>query len=40
LRTRRVAAAIPNAQHASLDDQTHGVADDVIAPVLVQFFLS
>ena len=35
-----VAAAIPGAQHASLDGQTHGVADDVIAPVLVRFFLS
>ncbi len=35
-----VAAAIPRAQHASLDGQTHGVADDVIAPVLVHFFSS
>ena len=35
-----VAAVIPGARHASLEGQTHGVADDVIAPVLVQFFLS
>jgi pimeloyl-ACP methyl ester carboxylesterase len=35
-----VAAAIPGAQHASLDGQTHGAADEVIAPVLVQFFLT
>jgi pimeloyl-ACP methyl ester carboxylesterase len=35
-----VAAAIPGARHESLDGQTHGVADDVIAPVLVRFFLS
>jgi pimeloyl-ACP methyl ester carboxylesterase len=35
-----VAAAIPGAQHASLDGQDHGAADDVLAPVLKQFFLS
>jgi pimeloyl-ACP methyl ester carboxylesterase len=35
-----VAAAIPGTQHASLDGQTHGVADDVIAPVLARFFLN
>jgi pimeloyl-ACP methyl ester carboxylesterase len=35
-----VAAVIPGAQHASLDGQDHGAADDVLAPVLKQFFLS
>jgi pimeloyl-ACP methyl ester carboxylesterase len=35
-----VAAAIPGTEHASLDGQTHGVADDVIAPVLTRFFLN
>ncbi|MDQ1423936.1 MAG: hypothetical protein QOD72_1434 [Acidimicrobiaceae bacterium] len=35
-----VAAAIPNAQHFSLAGQTHGAADDVLAPVLAQFFVS
>jgi pimeloyl-ACP methyl ester carboxylesterase len=35
-----VAATIPGGQRASLDGQTHGAADDVLAPVLVQFFLS
>jgi pimeloyl-ACP methyl ester carboxylesterase len=35
-----VAALIPGAQHASLDGQTHGAADDVLAPVLVRFFSS
>jgi pimeloyl-ACP methyl ester carboxylesterase len=35
-----VAAAIPGAQHASLEGQTHAAADDVLAPVLVQFFAS
>jgi len=35
-----VAAAIPGAQHTSLDGQTHGAADDVLAPVLLKFFLS
>jgi pimeloyl-ACP methyl ester carboxylesterase len=34
-----VAAAIPDAQHASLAGQTHSVADDVLAPVLAAFFL-
>jgi pimeloyl-ACP methyl ester carboxylesterase len=33
-----VAAAIPGARHLTLADQDHGVADDVIAPVLVAFF--
>jgi pimeloyl-ACP methyl ester carboxylesterase len=35
-----VVAAIPGAQHVSLEGQTHGAADDVLAPVLVRFFLS
>ena len=35
-----VAATIEGAQHVSLDGQTHGAADDVLAPVLVEFFLS
>lgn len=34
-----VAAAIPGAQHTSLDGQTHAAADDVLAPVLAKFFL-
>jgi len=34
-----VAAAIPGARHTSLPGQTHGAADDVLAPVLVEFFL-
>ena len=36
---RAVASAIPGAEHRSLAGQTHGVADDVLAPVLVDFFL-
>jgi pimeloyl-ACP methyl ester carboxylesterase len=35
-----VAAAIPGARCVSLDGQTHGAADDVLAPVLAQFFTS
>jgi pimeloyl-ACP methyl ester carboxylesterase len=35
-----VAAAIPGAEHVSLAGQTHGAADDVLAPVLAKFFLS
>jgi pimeloyl-ACP methyl ester carboxylesterase len=35
-----VAAIIPGGRRASLEGQTHGAADDVLAPVLVQFFLS
>jgi pimeloyl-ACP methyl ester carboxylesterase len=34
---RAVAAAIPNAQHQFLDGQDHGAADDVLAPVLIDF---
>jgi hypothetical protein len=33
-----LAAAIPNAQHRVLEGQTHEVAPEVIAPVLVEFF--
>lgn len=32
--------AIPNAQRRVLDGQTHDVAAEVVAPVLVEFFLS
>ena len=35
-----VAAAIPGAQHDSLEGQTHGVSDKAIAPVLRRFFLT
>jgi pimeloyl-ACP methyl ester carboxylesterase len=34
-----VAAAIPGAEHVSLAGQTHGAADDVLAPVLAKFFV-
>jgi pimeloyl-ACP methyl ester carboxylesterase len=34
------AAAIPGAHNTVLDGQTHGVADEAVAPVLLQFFLS
>jgi pimeloyl-ACP methyl ester carboxylesterase len=30
--------AIPNAQHRTLEGQTHDVAAEVIAPVLIKFF--
>jgi pimeloyl-ACP methyl ester carboxylesterase len=33
-----VAALLPNARLVSLDGQTHAAADDVLIPVLVQFF--
>ena len=33
-----LANAIPNAQHRTLEGQTHEVAPEVIAPVLVEFF--
>jgi hypothetical protein len=33
-----LAKAIPNAQHRTLEGQTHDVAADAIAPVLVDFF--
>lgn len=34
----KLAKAIPNAQHRTLDGQTHEVASDVLAPVLIEFF--
>ncbi len=33
-----LAKAIPNAQHRTLEGQTHDVSSEVIAPVLVEFF--
>jgi len=33
-----LANAIPNAQHRTLEGQTHEIAAEVIAPVLVEFF--
>jgi hypothetical protein len=35
-----LANAIPNAQHRTLEGQTHEVATEAIAPVLVEFFNS
>jgi pimeloyl-ACP methyl ester carboxylesterase len=35
---RAVAATVPDAQHRFLDGQDHGAADDVLAPVLIEFF--
>jgi pimeloyl-ACP methyl ester carboxylesterase len=35
-----LANAIPNAQHRTLDGQTHEVAAEALAPVLVEFFNS
>jgi pimeloyl-ACP methyl ester carboxylesterase len=32
-----VAAAIPGARHQTLDGQDHGVADEVLAPLLVEY---
>jgi hypothetical protein len=32
------AVALPNAQHRTLDGQTHAVAPEVLAPVLAEFF--
>ena len=29
---------LPNAQHRTLEDQTHAVADEALAPILVEFF--
>jgi hypothetical protein len=34
-----VATAIPGAENTVLDGQTHGVADEAVAPVLLEFFL-
>ena len=33
-----VAAALPNASHRSLAGEWHGVSDEVLAPVLIEFF--
>jgi hypothetical protein len=33
-----LAKAMPNAQHRVLEGQTHAVAPEAIAPVLVEFF--
>lgn len=33
-----LANAIPNAQHRTLEGQTHEVAAEALAPVLVEFF--
>jgi hypothetical protein len=30
--------AIPNAQHRTLQGQTHEVSSDALAPVLIEFF--
>jgi pimeloyl-ACP methyl ester carboxylesterase len=35
-----VAAAVPDGRTAVLEGQTHGAADDVVAPALVEWFLS
>ena len=35
---KALARAIPNAQHSILEDQTHEVAAEALAPVLVEFF--
>lgn len=35
---RALVALLPNAEHRTLDGQDHGPADDVLAPVLVEFF--
>jgi pimeloyl-ACP methyl ester carboxylesterase len=37
---RELVSAMPNAQFRVLADQDHGPADDVLAPVLVEFFTS
>ena len=34
----KLAKAIPNAQHRTLEGQTHEVASDALAPVLIEFF--
>jgi pimeloyl-ACP methyl ester carboxylesterase len=36
--TKATADALPTAEHRTLDGQTHDVAPDVLAPVLVEFF--
>jgi hypothetical protein len=35
---KATAEALPNAEHRTLDGQTHDVAPDARAPVLVEFF--
>ena len=35
-----VARAIPGSEHRVLEGQTHGVADDALAPVIASFFLA
>ncbi len=35
---KATADTLPNAQHRSLEGQTHAVAPEILAPVLVQFF--
>jgi pimeloyl-ACP methyl ester carboxylesterase len=37
---KKLAATIPNAQHRTLDGQTHEVASEALAPVLIEFFQS
>jgi pimeloyl-ACP methyl ester carboxylesterase len=34
----KLASAIPNAQHRTLEGQTHDVASDALAPILIEFF--
>jgi pimeloyl-ACP methyl ester carboxylesterase len=36
--SQAVALALPNAQHRTLEGQTHDVTPEVLAPVLVEFF--
>jgi hypothetical protein len=35
---RKLATIIPNAQHRTLEGQTHDVSPDVMGPALVEFF--
>ncbi|MCW2911980.1 MAG: hydrolase, partial [Actinomycetia bacterium] len=35
---KATADALPTAEHRTLDGQTHDVAPDALAPVLVEFF--
>ena len=35
---RALAAVLPNARYRTLEDQTHGVTDEAMAPVLEEFF--
>jgi pimeloyl-ACP methyl ester carboxylesterase len=37
--TRAIAEAVPNGQARVLEGQTHRVADDVLIPVLMEFFV-